>query len=167
MPHSTGRRKVQSGTGSGRAGVGGMISVDTAAGASLLAAETTIATLTIKANTFYKNGQVVRVTARFRTAANGNNKLVKLYVGAAEVFSTGAIAANAAGGFVKADICRTAEDVQKVSAYGRIASSAGDVTNTTLANNDAADIPVLVKATAASADADVVHDFSFAEVLAS
>lgn len=166
MPWSTGRRKVQSGTGVGRAGLGGMISVNHAAGSSLAASETNLGNASIPANTLYKNGQCVRIRAQGRTAANANNKTVKLYISGLEIFSTGAVAGNSVGWYIEAYIVRTALNVQKVIANGLIQGGTYTCTETDMTFPDNGDMVVAVTGIAPTADGDVTRDLTTVEVLA-
>lgn len=170
MPWSTGRRKVQSGTGKGRAGVGGMIAVNVTPGSSLLASETNLGNATIDAKTLYKTGQACRIFAAGRTAANGNNKQVKLYISGVEVFDTGTVAGNGVAWYIEAYLVKTGVDTQKIVAHGILHGGTFTCIKTDLTfpidTTPSTALTVAVTGIAATADADVTRDITTVEVLA-
>lgn len=71
---------VTLGSGSGTATVGGVICKGTGSGTASTSEEV-MATCTIPANTLSANGSMLRVTFLFHTAANANNKRVRVRIG--------------------------------------------------------------------------------------
>lgn len=58
------------------------------------AAETTLATFTVDQGTLTKQGSSLLIFASGKTAANANNKTVKVYFGSTVIFNSGAFAGN-------------------------------------------------------------------------
>jgi len=166
MGFDTGQRTIQVGVGKGRAGKGGIQKVNVTSGASLLAAETILQSAIVEAGSLYKNGQGVRVFAAGKVAANGNDKLVKMYAGASEIFSTGTVAGNDVQWFIEAYIFRTAVDVQLAFARGVLEGGTYSVIRTALTLDDGADITITIKGTAATADSDITGEILTVETLA-
>lgn len=75
--------------------------------------ETDLMTYTLPANLLGRNAEAIYVSALFAFAANANNKTVKMYLGATQLFTTGAIAANGDFGRVDAVIFRTGSSAQR------------------------------------------------------
>jgi len=70
------------------------------------AAETDLLTTNIDVGTLSKQSSSLLIFACGTTAANGNNKTIKLYFGANEIFTTGAFAGNDIDWTLQAEIVR-------------------------------------------------------------
>lgn len=68
--------------------------------------ESTIFDYTVSTGTLAKSGSSILITAAGSSAANANNKTLRLYFGGTEIFSTGAQAFNNADWILKAEIVR-------------------------------------------------------------
>lgn len=68
--------------------------------------ESTLFDYTVNVGTLAKSGSSILLFAAGSTAANANNKTLRLYFGTTEVFSTGAQAFNNADWIMKAEIVR-------------------------------------------------------------
>jgi hypothetical protein len=78
--------------------------------------EDDLKTFPIPANTLAVNGQVLRYTAFLLTAANGNNKRIRVKFGASTVLDTGVVTWNSVPVRVVMEIMRTAVGTQEVMA---------------------------------------------------
>jgi hypothetical protein len=92
----------------------------------------TIFTYTLPANSMSANGNTARVTFGGSTAANGNNKTVKIWFGGIVVLSTGVITANNAEFSGWVEITRLS--ATKIQAHGMFVSSNGTTSINALAD---------------------------------
>lgn len=76
------------------------------------AAETTLLTSNIDVGTLSKQGSSLLIFACGTTAANANNKTIKLYFGTTEIFTTGAFAGNGISWTLQAEIVRNGAAAQ-------------------------------------------------------
>ena len=74
--------------------------------------ETTLQSTTVSLGTLSKSGSSILLFACGKTAANANNKTIKLKFGTAEVFTTGAQALNGVDWTLQAEIVRTSDVTQ-------------------------------------------------------
>lgn len=153
------------GFGKGRAGYVGLALVDAVGGSSLTASETTLSTLTLPANSLYKNGQSIRVKAFGTFAANANNKEVKLYFGTTSILDTGTLTSNNKSWYVEALIMRSAVGGQSVIASGRAGDAIIAEIYTALTKDAATDLAIAVKGTAATGASDIVCKGMIVEAL--
>lgn len=89
--------------------------------------ETDLWTYSLPANSLSADGKTVRITAYVLTAANANNKTVKLYFGSQLVNTTTAVALNAGLVQLQMDVTRTAAATQELigkTIYGAADGSA-------------------------------------------
>jgi hypothetical protein len=107
------------GTGSDTAKLVGVVDANTTAVGNVGAGEDTLISYSLLANSLSANNKGLRVTAFGTTAANGNNKTVKLYFGAAQVVTTGALAANDKDWVIKATILRDGATSQVCTGGGQ------------------------------------------------
>lgn len=75
-------------------------------------AETDLFTTNIDTGTLSKQGSSLLIFACGTTAANGNNKTLKLYFGSTEIFTTGAFAGNDIDWTLQAEIVRNGATAQ-------------------------------------------------------
>ena len=148
------------------ANVGGLLNAQTGStGTAANTVETTLQQYTMPANTLSAAGQSVRITCWGSTAANGNNKTMKLYFGAS-VISTGVLTLNDKKWFLTLTVMRTAAATQAV-----LGSGVGDATNVATYGNagtDALTAGVLIKCTGENgtvAANDIVATGMITEVL--
>lgn len=129
---------------------------------------------TISANSMSANGKTVRLTMFARWAANGNNKQITVTLGGTNIFDSGVYTGPGTAGGVKlvVEIMRTGASAQRVtstmfngpqntpgsgwSTFGQTLTAARDMT---------ADQALLVTFATAVANADLIHDGSYAEFL--
>lgn len=79
---------------------------------SVGATETTLFTTGIDFNTLSKLGTSVLIFACGTTAANANNKTIKVYFGGTEIFTTGAFAGNNISWTLQAEVVRNGGSAQ-------------------------------------------------------
>jgi hypothetical protein len=119
---------VDAGTGTAEAGVGGVLYISTtSAQTGANTTETDLQTYSLPANTLSTNTYGVRITAWGTTAANGNDKTLKIYFGATAVVNTGAGSNNAHTWRSVAEVFRTGASAQE--AIGVALSKAGGAWN--------------------------------------
>lgn len=82
--------------------------------------ETDIHTYTLPANMLNRNGATVEMTSKGTFAANGNNKTLKVYWGGVEVFTSGAVAANATTWNLTVTVTRDATQTQRIYVDGQV-----------------------------------------------
>lgn len=120
--------------------------------------------VTLEANTLYKNGQCLRIMAVGRCAANANAKTVILSFGGTTILTTGAVAANDKRWVIEALVWRTAVDTQVAMAWGTFNDVEIAVTRTALTKDDGA--TQIIKCTGeATATDDIQQDLLSVEVL--
>lgn len=105
-------RKFMVGFGKQRAGFSGLALVNTSPVSNVGTAETDLIKVTLLANSLYKNGQTIRIAAWGVTAANANNKTIKLYFGGTLLVSTGIVTLNNKVWWLEAIVVRTASKAQ-------------------------------------------------------
>jgi hypothetical protein len=107
------------GTGSDTFKSGGVIySTGTSVNTGANTDETDGGTKSVAANSLSANGKALRYRVWGTTGATGNNKTIKLYFGGTEMYSTGAVAANAKPWFLEMTIIRTGAGTQTVLING-------------------------------------------------
>lgn len=97
--------------------LGGQLTNDTTAVGNVGAGEDDLITYTLQKNTLENTGDVIDITAQGTTAANGNNKTIKLYLGSTVLFDTGAVALNNSAWSIRAQVTRTGSATQKSTAF--------------------------------------------------
>lgn len=126
-------------------GTGGLANAQTAAtSTTATTSEVTLQQYTLPANTLATAGQAIRVYCWGTTAANAQNKTMKLYFGSTSI-ATPTAATNNKGWYLEAIVMRRTATTQGVLAKGLV-----DTTAVTPANTDAAETltgNVLVKCT--------------------
>jgi len=110
-------------------------------------------------------GKTVRVTAFGFTAANANNKTIKVYFAGTNILTTGAVGFNNAGWSMQMNIIRSTSSNQKVSATLWIAG--GSVYNgNVFTPSETVTSDITIKMTGeATADNDIVQSGMFIETL--
>lgn len=109
----TGQVLKTAGIGSARARPGGPINVNTTAVGNVGAGEDDLISYTVPANTLNTNGDFLDFEFFGTFAANANNKTVKCYFGATNIFNSGAQAENGGSWKVSGKIIRTGAATQK------------------------------------------------------
>lgn len=128
-------------------GVGGLQSAATAAVATAGGtSEQTLQTLTLPANFFTKAGQTVRLVASGTTAANGNNKTIKVEFGTI-VISSGVIAINAKKWKSVLEVMHTGANTQTWNGLYTDTTTGNIVDGGTAAVTESAQISCTVKCT--------------------
>lgn len=94
--------------------LGGTLTVSTTAVGNAGTGEDDLITYSLAKNTMGKTNDRLVIKAFGTFAANGNNKTIKLYLGSTQLFSTGAIAANAKDWCIESEIIRTGSATQEV-----------------------------------------------------
>ena len=119
----------------------------------------------LPANSLAYAGQTVRVTAFGFTAANANNKTIKVYFGSTNVLSTGAVAFNNVGWSVQMYIIRSNSTNQKVNAT--LCANGSSIYNGNLfTTSELMTGDITIKLTGeATADNDIVQAGMFIETL--
>jgi len=93
-------------------------SIYTIAG-SVSTAETTLASYMLEAGKLMENdGDILKIKLFGKTAANGNNKTLKIYLGATTLYTTGAVAANNKDWELNVTIQRASRSLQRVCVSG-------------------------------------------------
>ena len=91
---------------------GGNFKQDTTPGANVGTGEDDLQSFALAGGSLGKTGDRIEIVAFGTTAANGNNKTIKLYFGAQVLFSTGAVAFNGADWMIRATVIRTGAATQ-------------------------------------------------------
>lgn len=129
--------------------------------------------VTIKGNLLNADGKLLRVTLYFRTAANVNNKQITAVYGGTTVFDSGVFTTAGAANHGKLiiEIMRTGASAQRVCGMESIGintagSGFGAIgLNSTAAKDNTVDQVLTVIFATAVANADLIHDGSYIEVL--
>lgn len=129
--------------------------------------EITAHTYTLPANSLSANGKAVRVRAWGTTAANANNKTWKLQWGGTDIYTTGAVAANAKNWAIEATIIRTAAGAQDIHVTGHFNGALITASNiTTATENEATDLAITSRIQNGTASAnDIVEEGFIVEFL--
>jgi hypothetical protein len=154
--------KTQAGTGTGTTLPSGVLCVNTTPQATTGLAEEVLATCTITANTLSANGMALRVTAGTTSAANANNKTLKIRLGGIGGATVLSVATTTSAASFKADavIVRTGAATQIASASA-LASNQTTSPTQTLANA----LDLVVTGTTATAAGDLTLQFLIVELL--
>lgn len=107
---------VRAGSTSNDLNIGGTLTFNTTPVGNVGAGEDTLITYAMEANTLNTDGNYLEISAWGITAANANNKEIKLKIGTTTLLATGAVAANNASWFINARIIRTGAATQQVIA---------------------------------------------------
>lgn len=98
--------------------IGGYLNVDnTTQGTTAVTTEETLLSFSLPAFSMGVNGQGVRIKAWGTTAANGNNKTVRLKFGATNVMTTGPVASNNETWHFEAEVFRTGGATQDAVSF--------------------------------------------------
>lgn len=155
---------VDAGTGTADAGVGGVLSVNATPVGNVGSGEDNLMTYSLPANTLSSDGYAVRVKVWGSTAANANNKTIKLYFGSL-AYNAGAVAANGQSWVGEMIIVRTSATAQR--RFGTVLFNNGTgngVTSSTLTETLANAVTIKVTGEA-TADNDVVQHGMIVEFL--
>jgi hypothetical protein len=87
--------------------LGGQLYSNMTAVGNVAGGEDDLITYTLPKNTLHNKADVLEITAFGITAANGNNKTIKLILGTTTLFSTGVLAFNNKPWCIRAEITRT------------------------------------------------------------
>lgn len=98
------------------AAVGGTLNVDTASVGNIGVGEDALITYTLIANSLNNDFDYLDINAWGITAANANNKTIKLKIGTTTILDTGAVAANGASWWINCRIIRTGAATQQIIA---------------------------------------------------
>ena len=93
--------------------LGGQLTNDTTSVGNVGAGVDDLITYLLEKNTFQNTGDVIEITAYGTTAANANNKTIKLLLGSTELLTTGALAFNNKDWQIKTTLTRTGSATQK------------------------------------------------------
>lgn len=93
--------------------LGGLLATDTNAVGNVTGGEDNLITYSLQKNTLGANNDVLEIIAYGTTAANGNNKTIKLILGSTTLFSTGAVAFNNKDWCLRSTIIRTGAAAQQ------------------------------------------------------
>lgn len=159
---------VQLGNGNGSLTVGhgvGKIYGAVANTATSGTVKETLATLTIPANTLNINGKQLRITAFFRTAANGNNKTVGIDFDGTQVCSSGAVALNNGVFSISALITRTSAGNQETNGEAQAGATAVAPQRAATTKDETGNLNITLWATTPTASADATLGHYIAEVL--
>jgi hypothetical protein len=96
--------------------IGGTLTVDTTAVGNVGAGEDTLIAYSLTADTLSVNKDYIDIQAWGITAANANNKRIKLKFGSTTILDTGSVAANNASWLINCKIVRTASNAQQIIA---------------------------------------------------
>jgi hypothetical protein len=158
---------ISAGTGTGTYKPSGVILRNTTTQATVGTSEETLATVTIPGNTLAVDGQALRFTAYFTTAANTNSKIARLrWNGTGGTVMTAASTASSGSAVViQAMVIRTGASAQILGGAGM--ASAPNVATTTTTDSIllSGDIVVYVRGTTATAIGDLTFQALLVEYL--
>ena len=164
MPFDIGRRVLQAGTGKGRAGKGGVLAVSVTPVGNVGAGIDDLISMTLPANTLYKNGQGIRIRAWGTYAANGASKQVILVFGGTNIVDMLAVVQNNTFWRLEATIHRVSAGNQDCSGHFNHSTVSG-TTFVATTKNEATDLIIKVTGESVSNN-DIVQRGMFIEVLA-
>jgi hypothetical protein len=139
------------GTGSDVAKLVGVVNSDTTAVGNVDGGEDDLITYSLLANSLSGNGKGLQVTFFGTTAANANNKTLKIYFGASQILTTGAVGANDKDWKVTAIILRDGATSQICISEGRFNDTEVEPAFTDAAEDETG--AITIKATGESAGA--------------
>ncbi len=96
--------------------LGGRLITNNTAVGNVTSGEDALITYSLKKNTLHNDGDVIEIVAYGTTAANGNNKTIKLVLGSTTLFTTGVVAFNNKSWCIKATLTRTGAATQQIIA---------------------------------------------------
>ena len=135
------------------------INVDTTAVGNVGGGEDDLITYSLPANALNVNGKGVKVKVWGTTAANANNKTIKLFFGATELRTSGALALNNKDWILESTIIRTGATAQEAIGHQLIDATAIGVTQSNPAEDTTGAIVVKVTGeSSASASNDVIAE---------
>lgn len=157
---------IAAGAGSGTVKPEGILSVNlTSTGNGADTTEDTLLSFTLPAKTLSATGKGLKIRAWGNTAANADNKTVKLYFGS-EVITTPTAATNAKGWELELEVYKNGSSTQVVYGKGQVDVTPVTPLVTTGAETDTATITIKVTGTAGTANAnDIVAKGLIVEML--
>lgn len=93
--------------------LGGSLSTNTTSVGNVGVGEDNMITYSLEKNTLKNVGDTIEIVAYGTTAANGNNKTIKLVIGTTTLFTTGAVAFNNKDWCIKSVLTRTGTTSQR------------------------------------------------------
>ncbi len=93
--------------------LGGRLTTDNTAIGNITSGEDNLITYSLKKNTLHNDGDVLEIVVYGTTAANGNDKTIKLILGSTTLFTTGALAFNNKTWCIRSVITRTGNATQQ------------------------------------------------------
>lgn len=139
---------------------GGIISADLADHATAGTSEEDLATYTLPANTLSENGRGIRIRCWGVTAANANNKTIRILLDDTVLVTTGALAANDKDWEICVDLYREGAAAQRSICTGQANGAIIQVDAVKGVEDLTAALDIDVKATTPTAAADVtMHGF--------
>lgn len=156
----------QAGLSTGTFNPEGVLSINTTStGNGADTTEDTLLSYTLPAKALSANGKGLKITAWGNTAANADNKTMKLYFGS-EVITTATAATNAKGWILELEVFRTGASAQTVFGQGQVDTTNVTPLVTTGAETDTATITIKVTGQAGTANAnDIVAKGLIVEML--
>ncbi len=94
--------------------LGGLLVSNTTAVGNITSGEDNLITYSLKKNTLHNEGDVLEITAYGTTAANGNNKTIKLILGSTTLFTTGVLAFNNKAWCIRSTITQITSVTQSI-----------------------------------------------------
>lgn len=94
--------------------LGGRLVTNSTAVGNVLGGEDNLITYSLPKNALHNDGDILEIVAFGTTAANGNNKTIKLKLGSTTLFDTGAVAFNNKSWCLRAEIIRTGSATQQI-----------------------------------------------------
>lgn len=136
--------------------LGGLLVSNTTAVGNITGGEDNLITYSLAKNTMHNNGDALEVTAYGTTAANGNNKTIKLVLGSTTLFTTGAVAFNNKDWCLRATITQITSTTQSILAefQGDFGLLTNTVTITAGAENLATTLTLKCTGTSGSSTTD-------------
>jgi hypothetical protein len=130
------------------------------------AAENNLMTFLLRANTLARAGQAVRIKVWGLTAANANAKTLKFYIGATQLVTTGALAANDKDWYLEILIIRgSSGSAQVVFVNGTFNNALVLAVATTAAEDLTTGLTLKCTATSDTAAADIIQKGMIVELL--
>lgn len=96
--------------------LGGRLTTNNTAVGNVTGGEDDLITYSLKKNTLHNDGDILEIIAYGTTAANADNKTIKLILGSTTLFTTGVVAFNNKPWCIRAEITRTGSATQQVIA---------------------------------------------------
>lgn len=160
-----GNRIIQAGRGRGRVGKGGLLTYSLTPVGNIGAGIDDLISLTVPANTLYKNGQGLKIRAWGLMGADGNNKEVVLVFGGTTLITTGVLTTNNKAWYIEAFVFRTSANNQVAIGRGVVDTTQITGNRVSFTKTDTSDI--IVKLTGETTTTDMtIATAMFIELLA-